>query len=175
MYPPQKETYDYTQEEYKLELLEGDLAKALAYWYSLSDEGQIPAWAKFDFMELPTGLISLTHLFDVVDDGNDFLCRFWGTALAEIVGVDMTGKKVSEIHKSKKFVDTIYREMKSTIDLKAPRTTTSYLKSKSGLMKFQILLRLPLANKSGDVAHCMTLSDFQSSKDQSKDNMSNIE
>lgn len=168
------EPYHYIQEDYDLNLLEGDLARALTYWNSLTGKGQVPTWSEFNLMELPPRLISHTHIFDVLDNGNDFLCRFWGTALTEIVGMEMTGKRVSEIHSSQRFIDTVFREMKITTDLRAPRATNSYLKSKSGLMKFQILLRLPLANESGDVGHCMTLTDFRSQKDQIKNVFRNI-
>ncbi len=43
-----------------------------------------------------------------------------------------------------------------------------------GCFLFQVLLRLPLADNSGSVVHCVTISDFQSDKEQSKIHIENV-
>ncbi len=83
---------DYQQDERSIDLLDGDLATALEYWRSLSTHGKVPRWDEFDLMKLPLNLVGLTHVFDVIEGGKDFHCRFWGTKLVEIFGFDVTGR-----------------------------------------------------------------------------------
>jgi len=45
------ESYAYSQEERSLDLLEGNMAEALAYWVSLSSDGKVPTWEAFDLNE----------------------------------------------------------------------------------------------------------------------------
>lgn len=147
---------DYEQKEMSLDLIDGDLAKALDYWRSLTLDDRAPSWSEFDLMKLPLSLIPKCHVCDAVDGGKDFLCRFWGTGVTDLVGDDMTGKLISTMSPSTQFVDTMIREMRVTITSKEPRLLSSHLHHQYGSSIFQILLRLPLANQHGEVAHCLT-------------------
>ncbi len=89
--------------------------------------------------------------------------------------MEMAGKVVSTMHPSKEFAATVVREMKTVVTKKKPRSTSSHLMNKRGRFLFQVLLRLPLADKSGDVVHCVTISEFLSGKDQSKIHFGNVD
>ena len=66
--------------------------------------------------------------------------------------------------------------MKScVISSNKPRSTSTYLMNKNGRFLFQVLLRLPLADKSGEVVHCVTISEFLPDKDQSREHIVNVE
>ena len=171
----QIESYTYSQEDRSLDLLEGGMAEALEYWQSLSPDGSVPTWDAFDLTKLPLDLIPRIHIFDAIDGGKDFRCRFWGTAIAEIMGMEMAGKVVSTMHLSKGLATTVQRKMETVISSQNPRSTSSYLMNKHGRFLFQVLLRLPLADKSGDVVHCVTITDFQTDKEQSKMHIDNVD
>ena len=80
----------------------------------------MPTWDAFDLTKLPLELIPRTHIFDAFDGGKDFRCRFWGTAMAEIMGMEMAGKVVSTMHPSRGFASSVHGEMKTVISSKKP-------------------------------------------------------
>tara|TARA_B100000315_G_C14352230_1_gene484538 strand:- start:43 stop:429 length:387 start_codon:yes stop_codon:yes gene_type:complete len=116
----QIESYTYSQEDRSLDLLDGAMTEALEYWQSLPTGGEVPAWDAFDLTELPLELIPRIHIFNAIDGGKDFRCRFWGTHIAEIMGMEMAGKVVSTMHPSKGFTTSVQREMSTTISSKSP-------------------------------------------------------
>ena len=164
----QQQYLRYEHKEQSLDLLDGDLATVLEYWRSLSSGGRVPAWDEFDLMELPLHIVPNINVFDAVDGGEDFKCRFWGSTHTEIWGREMAGKLLSGIHPSKSFFQTVLREMRTTITSKVPRTTTSYLFNKNDIILFQVLLRLPLTDASGEVVHCLNCVKFESDYEKSK-------
>jgi len=164
----QNQRPNYEQKEMSLDLIDGDLAKALDYWRSLTLDDCLPSWSDFDFMKIPLSLIPKSHVCDAIDGGQDFLCRFWGTAVTDLVGINMTGKLISTMSPSTQLVDTMIREMRKTVTSKKPRLLSSHLHHQYGSSIFQILLRLPLTNNDGEVAHCLTLAEYLFDYDQSK-------
>jgi len=169
-----KDKFAYHLEDYRLEELDGDLVQALAYWESLCVEGVIPARTQFDLMKLPMPLIPNTHIFDKVDDGKDYKCRFWGTGVAKPIGKEMGGKRLTEQHPSKSFCATVIDEMNQTLDSGQPRVRKSTLHNVSGFYNFQIVLRMPLADEDGNPATCVTCMEFLSKTRTLEDKVKNI-
>ena len=168
-------SYSYSQEECGLDRLNADQLIALAYWQSLSTPHHLPTWDEFDLMMIPAKAIPLTHIFDAVDNGKDFRCRFWGTAMADVMGLELAGKLLSSMHSSAQFVEIVTQQMSATLTARMPRASISALDSNNKLTKLQTLLRLPLADSSGNAAHCLTCTDFQSSFKQSRKMVSSID
>ncbi len=104
---------NYEQNEHSLDLLDEDQTTVLEYWRSLSSDGRVPTWDEFDLMELPLHILPNINIFDAVDGGEDFKCRFWGSTHTEIWAREMAGTLLSAINPSKSFCQTVLREMGS--------------------------------------------------------------
>lgn len=82
---------------------EGDIAQCrspvclrlINYWQGLAmrNNGH-PEWGQVRLMDLYKIATFLT-VKDVIDDGTDFLNRFWGTGLTDVLGFEATNKRVS--------------------------------------------------------------------------------
>ena len=70
-----------------------------AYWESLRRGRPMPSRADIDPVKIRVDLLPLLFLLDVVrgDEGLDYLYRLVGTANADLVGRDPTGKLMSEV------------------------------------------------------------------------------
>ncbi len=72
-----------------------DIVAFTAYWRARRPaDGRMPARADLDPVAMKRWLGNLSIL-DVVDGGDDFVFRLYGSVLAQIVGFDMTGKSAS--------------------------------------------------------------------------------
>lgn len=61
------------------------------YWRSLRVNGELPLWSSFDLMDVYKSA-GFTVIKDVIDQGSDFVNRFWGTRMSDVVGADHTGR-----------------------------------------------------------------------------------
>src|SRR5471030_1504229 len=71
------------------------LAKLLEYWRALPRAGDLPAAQAID----PAALVFILGwlmIMDPIEDGADFSYRLYGTNIAEVMGRDLTGCKLSE-------------------------------------------------------------------------------
>jgi len=69
--------------------------RLLEYWLEKRGERPRPRLSDFDLMALYKVAPVLT-IRDLVNGGTDFRCRYWGTRLVDIFGVEPTGKLLSE-------------------------------------------------------------------------------
>lgn len=69
------------------------------YWSGLPRSGAGPRVDRIDPLDMRPALGNIM-LVDVVEGGRDFRYRLYGSVLAEVSGLDMTGKLVSEHHAS---------------------------------------------------------------------------
>lgn len=73
-----------------------ELRALLKYWESLNCGDRLPRHAEFDALAIPS-VLGFLMLLDVVDDGDDFHYRVYGTWIAQGTGFDMTGKRLSSV------------------------------------------------------------------------------
>ena len=73
----------------------GPLRFLAMHWQAIARDGALPHIRKIDPFELRPALGYLMVL-DPIDDGRDFRYRLYGSAIARISGLDMTGRKTSE-------------------------------------------------------------------------------
>lgn len=74
--------------------LRGDATPALvAYWRDKRGPRPYPAWDDIELIDLWRVAANLS-VNDVVDGGDDFLVRYWGSAVAEASAGDATGKSL---------------------------------------------------------------------------------
>lgn len=67
---------------------------------ALQAGAMLPRWSNFKLHELPPDIIPYMAVVDVNSADRSFTYRFWGTGHTALKGVDMTGRKVSDISAS---------------------------------------------------------------------------
>lgn len=73
----------------------GQLRFLLQYWSSLMAGGRLPQQRQIDPLAMRPAL-GYVMLIDVVDGGHDFRYRLYGSTIAQISQLDMTGRLMSE-------------------------------------------------------------------------------
>lgn len=72
------------------------LGSLFEYWNSLRQAGGIPLKSGFDPINLPTTLWPRLHMIDIPRDGGVNRNRLLGTYIAEAVGSDFTGRRLTD-------------------------------------------------------------------------------
>jgi len=71
------------------------LAALVEYWTALRVNGALPLADRIDPLEMRRAL-GYVMLVDVIENGEDFRYRLFGSAVAAVSGFDMTGRRLSE-------------------------------------------------------------------------------
>lgn len=125
------------------------------YWLSLKEAELGPLYSMFHMDDLPVRMIPASMLYDVIDGGQSFRYRFFGTDRVKSHGEDYTNRYLSEV-------------TPHAMALKIAAENTEVVKSKQPLVvntvaalndeEFQYsLMRLPLFDDAGDVARIYAL------------------
>jgi hypothetical protein len=84
------------------QLASARLQDLLSWWQALRRHPDLPAPDSIDPLQIRPAL-GYVLLLDVVDDGEDFRYRLFGSTLSEVSGFDMTGRLASE-HEAGRYV-----------------------------------------------------------------------
>lgn len=71
--------------------------KMYRYWAEKRGERPRPRWRDITLMDI-YDVAPCICVRDVIPGENDFVCRYWGTRLTDLYGIDCSGKKVSECY-----------------------------------------------------------------------------
>ncbi|MBT6093760.1 MAG: PAS domain-containing protein [Rhodospirillaceae bacterium] len=99
--------------------IDADILPVLEYWQQGCKGQFAPTWQDFRLEELPPRLIPQCAVVDVIDDGDDFCYRFWGTDREVLQGRDMTGKSVRELCPSD-LTDLVWEEYAEILKRRNP-------------------------------------------------------
>jgi hypothetical protein len=66
------------------------------YWRELRGARAMPSWSDVDMMSLPLEVVPWCSVIDVVEGGQDFVVRFWGTERVRLQAMDYTGRSVED-------------------------------------------------------------------------------
>lgn len=141
--------------------LKGDpLWNVFELWKQWAGDRCAPTWAEVDMLALPPEIIPQSVVVDVVDGGEDFKYRFWGTGYADHYGIDETGNLLSQSI-GPSFIEATFKQLQDVIVQQRPiafevsiSTTLTHLTQK------KINLRLPIEDTPGRVTKIMTASQF---------------
>ncbi len=127
------------------------LAFLLRYWEDLPRQTDAPGphLKLIDPLEMREALGFVT-LIDVVDGGNDFLYRVYGTRIAERYGADLTGKRTSQTDNGSyaaAFLVAIYR---AALRRAEPVFSEHYPSPRSSTAKWSRIV-LPLVGDGGRI------------------------
>ncbi|MBO6521858.1 MAG: PAS domain-containing protein [Rhodospirillales bacterium] len=134
--------------------------RVIAYWQErMPAGGGLPRWSDFDLMDLYEVAPSLA-VKDVIDDGRDYVNRFWGTSLTVALGFEGSGKLVStyEPESMRKAVSRRYAHVVSTGETSMARGHIANMPGKEYLA-FE-LVHLPLWGRHDKVEHILSAYDF---------------
>lgn len=74
----------------------GALGTFVEIWRSKWSEGRLPSWSAFDFYDF-RGWHGWVHVDEAVSDAPfEMRCRLWGSELVDRLGIDETGKLLSD-------------------------------------------------------------------------------
>jgi|SRR5579863_7713155 len=88
------------------EIVPAQLRFLQRYWKGRAADRRAPHFREIDAMEMKPAL-GFIVLMDVLDQGNDFHCRLFGSSVAAVSGFDMTGKRVRE-HKASSYIVSFF-------------------------------------------------------------------
>ncbi len=135
-----------------------DVCWLLDYWEKLRGDQPCPRWTDVDLMEIYHSARAMT-VKDAVDDGTDFLVRFWGTELTKFLTYDATGKKMSEYYPQSDVENALMAHRLALLgDTPVRRWGDSQFPDR-GLAQFE-MIHLPLNNDNGERTHVITLTTF---------------
>lgn len=127
----------------------------LEYWLSLKVDESGPVYSTFYLDDLPVRIIPASMLYDVIDGGQDFRYRFFGTDRVKSHGEDYTSRYLSEVTPHSMFLK-IASENAEVVSSKHPLLINTV--AAIGGEEFQYsLMRLPLFDDAGDVARIYAL------------------
>jgi len=128
------------------------------YWSSLRTDERIPRWGDVDMMQI-TKLAPFIAVKDVIDGGQDFRNRFWGTGLVRAYDFDATGHSFSDYLDDESVVEglALHRIVVETAEPKKSSGTMKFWKSKA-YVSFEGIV-CPLRRETDDVE--MLISCYQ--------------
>lgn len=129
-------------------------------WKQWAGERNAPTWSEVDMMALPPEIIPQSVVVDVVDGGEDFKYRFWGTGYADHYGIDETGHLLSHSI-GPSFIKATFKQLQDVIAQQRPIAyEVSISTTLTNTTQKKINLRLPIEDTTGRVTKIMTASQF---------------
>ncbi|MBT6094909.1 MAG: hypothetical protein HOH04_08505 [Rhodospirillaceae bacterium] len=153
----------YRQWEISIDAASHLQREGLAYWRSLIFDKTLdmPWIADFDLMGMPPALLPTTHIVDVLNGGEDFRFRFWGSGFRNFMGEDCTGKSPNDLMP----IDTrkpVCDNLQQIVDSRRAIAIMSEFERAGGAqtLGFQRIIRMPLAAPDRSVGQIVTLTQF---------------
>lgn len=135
----------------------------LAYWRDKAAGRPYPAWTDLNLMDLYK-IAGTIVVRDVVDGGRDFRCRFSGTGMSAMLGVDGTGETLAETYGADvgEALVARYRPALTRWPVRALGYVTAVEKN---LPRGFEAIYLPLADATGAIGHIIAAYDFNVTPD----------
>lgn len=121
----------------------------LDYWSALPAAGDLPGYRQIDALDMRPALGYVT-LIDVVDGGRDFRYRLYGSVIARISDLDVTGRLMSDFPASAYVVEFALAVTRAALQRRLPIYTERTPALAENTARWQRLL-LPLVDDAGDV------------------------
>jgi len=137
-----------------------ELIAAFDIWKGWCGDQFAPTWDKVKLSEVPPTVLPLTAVVDVIDEGEDFSYRFWGTGLTDLFGCDDTGKRISEHH------NPVSREIRITqlkpvLIARSPQLFLTSMEKNGSVFAKKTNLRLPVRDQAGRIEKIISMSEIE--------------
>jgi len=134
-------------------------------WHTLPKMPELPLASGFSLEFVPSKLLPWSVLVDVESDPLDFRFRFWGTERTNLIGAEMTGKRLSNI------ADETMREgnrdeYEDVVRRRAAVLCHTPIVTRSGLDSSRLSIRLPFSNDGNTVSRIFSAVDPDSINDE---------
>lgn len=140
-----------------------DLSRALILWESWCDGREAPAWPDIDLPSIPAALLPLTTVVDVIDGGQDYVYRYWGSGLTKLYGRDETGCNLSNLSVSRSR-QLRFEQFDRVVATRIPHVfMTAFAEAEKTYARKQNL-RLPICDETKTVTKILSLSTMRSPK-----------
>jgi len=133
------------------------LHAALDIWRQWCAERPAPTWRDIDLAGFPPPLVPMAAVVDVIDDGDDFRYRFWGSGLTQLFGRDETGSLLSK-HGNARSSQIRFQQLRQVVGAFQPLAFQTTFEKSHGLLAEKTNLRLPVADQPGQVTKIISLS-----------------
>ncbi len=135
--------------------------ETMSIWRDWCGGQKAPQWKDVDLPALPPTLLPNTLVVDVIDDGADFVYRFWGSGYTTNYGVDETRSKLSETT-GPAFIGATKQQLKAVIAAQTPLSfEVEIIAPPLGIVQIKQNLRLPIMDEPETVTKILTVSTFE--------------
>lgn len=129
------------------------------YWQMKRGARPYPAWTDINLMDVYR-IAPQVIVRDVIDGGAEFRCRFSGTGISEVMGLDGTGELLRETY-NPQAVEAIKARYRPVLEGRGPVRAVGYVQAvKKNLPTAFEAVYLPLADKEGEIGHIIVAYDF---------------
>lgn len=133
------------------------LINAYHIWQGWCRGRTAPTWRDVELVAFPPALLPLMTVVDVLDNGNDYRYRYWGSHLTGLFGRDETGSLLSE-HGVKPSGEIRMRQFSEVVREARPTLfVTAFMKTQQVAAE-KVNLRLPVCDTPDLVTKIITLS-----------------
>lgn len=140
----------------KHDQLSGDVGHVFNYWLTLKGDNKLPLQSSFHLDELPPKSVPWTMVYDVIDDGQKFFYRFFGTQRVNAHRKDYTGLYVSDMEPH--FIrEKILDELRTVYTTVEPILVTTTAQANNEDFQYQ-MLRLPLSENGETVSRIVAIA-----------------
>jgi len=132
------------------------LKRLLAYWEDKRSAKEMPTRADIDPTTIGKDLLPWIALTEVIDGGTRFRFRLCGTGLADIAGLDLTGRYIDELNPNQAYADYIVGLYRLVVERRRPvYSQTAYVATSTSPRRRTERRICPLRDDAGAVALCI--------------------
>lgn len=148
-------------EETSCEFEDNDpLHGVMTLWTNWSKGKTAPVWQDIELSIIPPIILPQTIVVDVIDGGEDYRYRFWGSDYVRNYGVDETGNLLS-VSLGPGFIEASRNQYSQVIKTKKPCCfKATILAPHSGIVREKTNLRLPIMDEPNIVTKILTATMF---------------
>ena len=137
------------------ELPAAELQLIHRYWRDLKGKRDLPLVREIDASDF-WSIVGFVVLQDPVDGGRDFRVRLFGSYVADLAGIDMTGKLMSELPLPLFHRSFMIACLRAVVRLQRPLMTILAIPPQSNVARWTRLI-LPFAGDDGSVGRLLVL------------------
>ncbi len=132
------------------------------YWEEKRGNRAYPAWKDIDLIDLWM-IAPCLIVKDVIEDGNDYLNRYWGTQVALRAGFDASGRTHKSIYQNQPLGPQMdaYHEVANKGLANTVHRSSSFISGREFIVYNS--LNLPLGENDGKVSHIISAIDYEDS------------
>lgn len=128
------------------------------YWLAKRGDRPCPAWTDIHLMDVYKVAPQIV-VRDVVDGGREFRCRFSGTGLSAVLGVDSTGQLIAETYK--RGGGAVLARYQAVLSAGRPLRAVAYVEAvEKNLPTAFESVYLPLSGDGQSIGHIIVAYDF---------------